>query len=291
MGKASSAKKVQRAAKVGGTSRVGKERKWGFPLAIGAIVVVFLGLIVVIRDDTVSQAAVEPRLGKDHWHNAYGVWTCDAFEPNLVDTAGDKYGIHTHEDGLIHIHPTTGNASGENAKLGRFTEEIGVEFGDDSFTLPNGDEYVAGEDCNGEAGVVKILRWPAGKYEEDPEVFTEDFEDLRFTGDGDAWAIVFAPESAFEDMGQFLPPSLAGINDVSDLAPGEEAPNVSVPDHLVTVPPDPTATIPDLATATTTPGETPGDTTADTTADADSSAPGDTTPVTTEAPATATTAG
>lgn len=281
MGKASSAKKVQRAAKVGGTSKVGKDRKWGFPLAIAGIVVAGLLLVFFVRQDQVSEKAVEPRLGKDHWHNAYAVYTCDSFEPNFVDTQGDKYGIHTHEDGLMHIHPTSGNASGENATFGRFAEEIGIEFGDDSFTLPNGDEYVTGEDCNGEEGQVKLLKWSAGAYEEDPEIFTTDFADARFTEDGAAFALVFAPEAAFEDFSQFIPPSLAGINDVSDLAPGEEGPNVSVPDNLVTTPSlPPDLSIPDdLSTATTAPAGEPSDATTATTAT-------DATTATTVAPAT-----
>lgn len=233
MGKASSSKKVARAARAGGSVRASRDRKWGFPLAIAGIVVAGSLLVAFVRADEVSQAAEPPRLAKDHWHAAYGVYLCDTFGAPLSDTLGDKYGIHTHEDGLIHIHATTGQASGANARLGRFAEEVGLTFGEDSFTLPSGETYASGDDCGGEEGVVRVLKWASGDFEADPEIITSDFADIRFRGDGEAFTFFFGPESALEDPSALLPPSLSTINDVSDLAPGEQPPNVSIPDHLL----------------------------------------------------------
>lgn len=254
MGKASSSKKVARAARAGGNVRTSRDRKWGFPAAIAGIVVAGTLLVFLVRADEVSQAAEPPRLAKDHWHAAYGVYLCDTFGPPLTDSLGDEYGIHTHEDGLIHIHPTTGQASGSNATFGRFAEEVDVEFGDDSFTLPTGETYATGDDCNGEEAVVRVLKWPSGEFEGEPEIISSDFGGIRFTGDGEAYTIFFGPESALDDPSALLPPSLAGINQVSDLAPGEEGPNVSIPEDLLAPP-----TTPSLeSTGTTVAGEPAG---------------------------------
>jgi hypothetical protein len=251
MGKASSSKKVARAARAGGNVRTSRDRKWGFPAAIAGIVVAGSLLVFLVRADEVSQASEPPRLAKDHWHAAYAVYLCDTFGAPLTDTLGDEYGIHTHEDGLIHIHPSTGQAAGANAKLGRFAEEVGLQFGDDSFTLPTGETYTTGDDCNGEEAVVRVIKWPSGDFEGEPEVITSDFGDIRFTGDGEAYTIFFGPESALDDPTALLPPSLAGINQVSDLAPGEEAPNVSIPEDLLAPP----TTLAPEGTGTTVTGE------------------------------------
>jgi hypothetical protein len=249
MGKASSSKKVARAARVGGATKTKKDRKWGFPAAVAGIVIVGMVLIVAVRQSEVSKAAEPPVLGVDHWHSAYGIYLCDTFGPALPDTLGDKYGIHNHfEDtpGIIHIHPSTGAAAGKNAKLAIFAEEIGVELGDDSFTLPDGTTYATGDDCGDGTGVVRVLKWPSGDFEGEPEIIDSDFGDVRFTGDGEAFTLFFGPESMLDDPGALLPPSLADINNITD----GEPPNVSVPENLL-VPP---ATAPlDLTTATAPP--------------------------------------
>lgn len=274
MGKASSSKKVARAARAGGNLRTARDRKWGYPLAIGAIVVVGALLIVFVRADQSSQAAEPPRLGQDHWHASYGVFLCDTFAPPLSDTQGDKYGIHTHDDGLIHIHPTTGQAAGANATFGRFAEELGVELTDDSFTMPSGGQtYTDGDDCGGEPGVVRLLKWSGGDFEGDPEIVDSDFGSVRFTDDGEAFTLFFGPESALDDPQALLPPSLSGLQNVSDLEPGQTGPDVSIPEDL-------------LAPATTAPATTaPADGSSTTVAADGSSAT--TAPATTAPPTTA----
>jgi hypothetical protein len=252
MGKASSSKKVARAARAGGNVRTSRDRKWGFPLAIAGIVLAGSLLVFFVRADEVSQASEPPRLAKDHWHASYGIYLCDTFGPPLTDTLGDEYGIHTHEDGLIHIHPTTGQAAGANARLGRFAEEVDLQFGDDSFTLPSGETYTTGDDCNGEEGVVRVIRWPSGAFDQDPEIIDSDFADIRFEGDGEAYTIFFGPESALDDPTALLPPSLAGLTQPSDLAPGESGPDVTIPPDLLT----PSTAPPVDSTATTVAAET-----------------------------------
>jgi hypothetical protein len=231
MGKASSSKKVARAARAGGDPRT-RDRKWGFPLGIAAIVLVGVLLIVLVRDESVSQANEPPLLGRDHWHAAYGVHACDIFLPPLADTLNDRYGIHTHVDGLIHIHPITSRATGEDARMRRFTEEVSLEVGDETFTLPSGETFSTGDECGDGTGVVRFLKWDSGDFTSEPEIMTSGFDQVRFRGDGEAYTFFFGPEEMLDDPMSLLPPNLADVNDPQDLAPGETGANVSIPESL-----------------------------------------------------------
>jgi hypothetical protein len=252
MGKASSSKKVAKAARAGGSLRATRDRKWGFPLAIAGIVVVGAVLVWFVRDDRLEEAAIPPRIG-DHWHNAYAVYECDTFAPPLADVSpDDPLGIHTHSDGLMHIHPFSANASGENATFSVFGEQVGVEFGDNSFSV-SGEDFEDGAECGEGEGVVRVLKWEAGAYDEDPEVIDGDLGAIRFTSDGDAYTIFFGPESAFDDFSALLPPSLASINDPSE---GEDETPVTfdVPENIAgttTSAPGSTTSTPDGSTTST----------------------------------------
>src|SRR5437763_1770591 len=150
MGKASSAKKVARAARAGGTRRSGRRRPMGFPVAIGAVLVLGLVLVLFARDRRNANAF--PRANTDHVHSAYDTYVCiqdtnagstgsttttapgdtstttaptdsttttaptsttvaapgdvpGQYLAPFTDASQDVLGIHTHGDGLIHIHP------------------------------------------------------------------------------------------------------------------------------------------------------------------------------------------
>jgi hypothetical protein len=235
MGKQSSAKKVARAARAGSGGGTGKGRKLGFPAAIAGVVIVGIALVVFARVQ-LSGADTPPEIGKDHWHSAIGVWTCDQFSATpLADTQGDKNGIHTHEDGLMHIHPTSSAAAGENARLGVFTDEVGLEFGKDSFTLPTGETYKTGDDCQGQKGEVVVLKWGSGKLDGEPEVIRKNFGDVRFLGNGEAYTVAFIKPD--QDLEALRPPSTTTLSNPSDLEPGDTTPPIEVPEGLTTVPP------------------------------------------------------
>src|SRR6476619_3770453 len=119
MGRASSSKKVARAASTGGgrTARGARPLLW-----YGAItLVVILGVAGIVSSRAEHRASASgnttpPVANKDHWHAAYGVYLCDQFAPPITDTRDPK-GIHTHGDGIIHIHPFVRSSSGNNATL------------------------------------------------------------------------------------------------------------------------------------------------------------------------------
>lgn len=96
----------------------------------------------------------EPR--GDHWHVAYGVYACDQYLPFLEDPGRDPDGIHTHGDGVIHVHPFTRAVAGQNAKLSVFERLVGIGFDEDRIRY-DGHDFETGDDCNGEPGEVRFL--------------------------------------------------------------------------------------------------------------------------------------
>jgi peptidylprolyl isomerase len=137
---------------------------------------------------------------EDHWHAAYGVYVCDRFLPPEPEFETAE-GIHTHGDGVVHVHPFVEEAAGAGATLGLFLR--GSEVGVDGGVLTVGDDRYGegaggdGESCDGEAAEVRVAYWPdAGAADEPPEVTTGDVADLRFRRDGEAFTIAFVPEGA-----------------------------------------------------------------------------------------------
>ena len=132
-----------------------------------------------------------PLLNQDHWHAAFGVYVCDAFLPDLPQFESPD-GIHTHGDGVIHIHPFSAAAAGENATLDVFLDAAGVEVGDDELTV-EGETYAEGDDsCPDGDGQVRVLRWSyAGDSSAEPEDVAAD---VRFAGDGEGYVVAFVAE-------------------------------------------------------------------------------------------------
>ncbi len=211
MGKASSNKKVARAAKAGGgRARAAGERNILFPTMLAAVVILGTLLVVYARDERSAEALAAPLSNEDHWHAAYGVYVCDALVPDLPEfTAPQNGGNHTHGDGLFHIHPFSPARAGENATLVNWFQDAGTVLGggdqleDDRLGVPSGETYVEGEDsCDGVEGdpIVQIAVWDtafaAAEGEEADRVVTEDFGSIRFEDDGMVFTIAFAPEGA-----------------------------------------------------------------------------------------------
>ena len=229
MGKASSNKKVARAAKAGGgRARAAGERNILFPTALAVVVVLGTLLVVFARTERSAEALDAPLAFEDHWHSAYGIYVCDEFLPDLPEfTAPQNGGNHTHGDGLFHIHPFSTARSGTNATLVNWFADAGAVLGGgdeittDRLGVPGGDDFVEGEDtCEGLEGdpIVQVAVWDtrfAAAEGEDPDrVLTEDFGSIRFEDDGMAYTIAFAPEDATLPA----PPSLDDLAGVgSDL--------------------------------------------------------------------------
>jgi len=161
----------------------------GFPLAVGLVVV--LGSLLVLWARSDREATSAPRVG-DHWHSAYDVYVCDDFRSKIVNET-DPNGIHSHADGLIHIHPFNKLASGQDATMGQFFSAFGGRIDDNSVVLDTGETLTADIDCNGQPAVVKVARFDADDMERDPEVLTEDLANVRFLKDREAFTIALVP--------------------------------------------------------------------------------------------------
>ncbi len=236
MGKASSNKKVARAAKAGGgRARAAGERNLLFPSALALVVILGTLLVVYARDDRQAEALVSPQVG-EHYHSSYGYYVCDEFLADLPEfVAPQNGGIHTHGDGLIHIHPFATSRAGKNATLTNFLGDAGEvlggggELSDDSVAVPGGQTYTEGEDtCEGIDGdpIVQVAVWEsarAGLDGGDPTIFTSGFDELLLDEEGKAYAIAFAPEGAEIP----IPPSTSGLEGVgADLGvPADDVPD------------------------------------------------------------------
>jgi len=244
MGKASSNKKVARAAKAGGgRARAAGERNVVFPAALALVVVLGTLLVVYARDERVA-TALEPPLIGDHWHAASGFYVCDSFGPGLGEFSSPG-GLHTHgTDSIIHIEPGSSAGAGENANLVNTLEYAvdalgGDVLSDDQLGIPGGDTYIEGEDSCPEADgepIVQVAVWNdvASAVEGDPpdRVVQRGFDRLRFRRDGQVFTIAFAPAGA--DLP--APPNLADLASTNGV-PEEPAPQGGSSDGATTTTP------------------------------------------------------
>lgn len=146
------------------------------------IIVVFgiLGGLFLARS-----AAGAPRNG-DHWHATYSVVICGQKQPNFPTWEG--VGVHTHGDGIIHIHPFSPGEEGAGARLVKWFEYGKGKLTGSEMRMPGDrDEYKNGDKC--EDGAEAVL-----------QVFVngEKLEDWSryIPQDGDQVRIVFGPEQA-----------------------------------------------------------------------------------------------
>jgi hypothetical protein len=187
----------------------------------------------------------------DHWHAAYGIYNCDTYLAPLADQRGDEFGIHTHQDYLMHMHPVSSRVTGDGANLGVFMNETGTELSDTSLSGA-GIDVENGDDCGGEEGTLKLLTWENGSQAE-PTVITEGFEDYA-PADGSIWVLAFTADGTEVP----LPPGAINLADPTAAEEGREpATATSLPAQEpvteATVPPDASTTTipPDDSTTTT----------------------------------------
>ena len=241
MGRASSSKKVARAARVSG--KRGAPRNFLWPAVMGLVVLVGVALIVVSLPDGAD--ATPPRIG-DHWHAPVGVYLCGEFEPSPVEARPDACGIHTNSDGLIHIEPFSSAYTGRRANLGAFAEYVAMEIGEDSLKLAGREELENGDDCGGSPGRVQVKVW-SGTDDTEGRILEGDPSDYALQ-DGDIVTIAFVSEGA--DVPQ--PPSVGTSPTAGEQTEPTTDPGVPVES---TVPPTESteSTVPGETTETTAP--------------------------------------
>jgi hypothetical protein len=222
MGKASSSKKVQRAAKAAG--RPGAKKSYAWPITIGLVVLLGVVLIVVtVAAPNDAEAGAPSWQNNDHWHAAYGIFDCDSYVSPLQDIRqDDPLGIHTHGDGLMHIHPFAEQSSGKGANLFHFGQQVGMTVSDSSLKTPTLNRK-NGDKCGKQVGHVELLVWssPADKT---PTVIRKHIADFAPKNQS-AWTLAFVADG--QDVP--IPPSISGLSDPTAAEEGRAPSGQTVP--------------------------------------------------------------
>lgn len=210
------ARKVAKAAAAAGQRDVSFASRLGFPALVA--LVCLLGIAAVFYAWTTRDALASPQQGVDHWHAVYGVYDCtqtgeQKYLPPFQST-DDATGIHSHGDGIMHIHPFFELSSGENAQLRHWITEMRVELSSERIVLDTGQELVAGTECADGSGPaeIKVLHWDfdfqALAGEPPSEIITTDLGLVKFDNDRETYIIAFAAaDTEFSSDNNNLPPS------------------------------------------------------------------------------------
>ncbi len=163
MGKASSAKKVARAAGLGGSRAYGARPPYVYYFAI--VVLVVLGVIGVYNSREYANSKINaqgtgaPKVGQSPpWYEGFAVDACGKILPPITSRR-DPYGITTKSNGIISISPTKKAVAGHNATLGAFANAIGMTLNASEIQLPGGRLYQRGNLCEGKPGNVYVMVW------------------------------------------------------------------------------------------------------------------------------------
>jgi hypothetical protein len=231
MGKASSAKRNRVASPARSKPGSGSPLPW-----ITAVVLIAIAGIAIIIFSR-GKEDVHPVANLDHWHAAIGVKVCGTWLPNpgefhvLHENQNINAGIHSHGDGLIHIHPYSSSEGGDNATVGRFFDSGGWHVDADSINLVDGYQwsentnYQNGDECsNGKPG--RIVWSVNGERREGNPA---DYKPQQ----GDVIAIGFLTEG--QKLG--TPPSAANLQapiDVTGSTPTAQIPTTTAPTATTT---------------------------------------------------------
>lgn len=157
-----------------------KRHRW--KLAGGAAILGVALLTVLDRGDTLPTT-------QSHWHADYSIEICGKTLRPQAASPGD---VHTHGDGLIHIHPSSYRTAGENANLGRFFASFGGTLRESLLDVPGVGTYRNGDRCgNGERG--RLAVYVDGDPIRDPRAYVPQ--------DGDDIRVVFGPPTSNGDGG------------------------------------------------------------------------------------------
>jgi DNA-binding CsgD family transcriptional regulator len=134
-------------------------------LAVAAVAAIALAF-VIDSDDRATAPVDEqassrgdepvPPFINDHWHAVYNIDICGEVQPSIPPFDG---GIHTHGDGIIHLHPFTPEEEGEGARLVKFFEYAGGELTNDTLRMPGSrTTHVSGGTCpDGEVAFLRVI--------------------------------------------------------------------------------------------------------------------------------------
>jgi hypothetical protein len=164
-----------------------------------AVFIAIVWTAIATDKDSTSEHRALDTFG-DHWHaalavNVCGEWLAPApqFEQR-ANEAGVTAGIHSHGDGLIHLHPFASDEAGD-ASVGRFMDYGGWKLSSDAFTAWDGATRRDGEACA--TGGDGRVQWVVGEYGKPwpTKARSGDPADYR-PENGDIVAIYFLPKGS-----------------------------------------------------------------------------------------------
>ncbi len=180
-----------------------------------AIVVVGLLALAACSDAGLHHPAVG-----DHWHTAYGVYVCDHFL-TPIQNSNDVDGIHTHGDGLIHVHPLSSKTTGANADLAAFATATGMTLTDTTIADEEFGAVKTGDACNGKPMHLEVAVWDSAAATT-PTIHTKNLAGVAFDRDLSVMTIAAVPDGVQPPK----PPWIDKLNAISDLVPATTAPPV-----------------------------------------------------------------
>ena len=167
------------------------------------------------RSSVSSNANVFPAANKDHIHMAYAINDCGKWLAP-IPTFESSFGIHTHGDGVLHIHPYLASASGKNATFSVFENGAGMS------SSPSGLRYTGVNvkgDCNGKAAVLRVAEWnkvvdkndkPISSSTKPDRIYTKDFGKIRLNHNGGALTFFYGSPTATIPMPPSIPAMIIG---------------------------------------------------------------------------------
>jgi hypothetical protein len=236
MGKASSNKKVARVARTGGGRTARGRGSLVWPGVLTLTVVLGTSLIFYSRAQNQTTTGNLPPQRGDHWHAAYGFYVCDKFLPAITDQ-NDPIGIHTHGDGVVHVHPSSVASSGKNATFARFMEAVKGKVSSSEIKVPGQKTMKNDMKCGKKTGRVEARTWaPGASTSSEGKLVLGNPANIRFV-DRELITIAFVPAGA-----KVPPPSSAGqLNSLSDVSPPATVPPATTESTTAPAPSPPAA--------------------------------------------------
>jgi hypothetical protein len=164
---------------------------------------VFVAIVwTAIATDEGSSPAPRGALERsgDHWHAALAVNVCGAWLPpappfeQRANQAGVTAGIHSHGDGLIHLHPFASDEANDPT-VGRFMDDGGWKLTSHSLTAWDDEQHRDGQACT--TGGKGRVQWVVGQYGESWPTTPRRGDPAAYRPrNGDIVAVYFVPEGS-----------------------------------------------------------------------------------------------
>lgn len=252
MGKASTAKKVARAARTGGGRTRRGSTSWVWPSLMALVVILGTAGIVYSRDQ--RQPDGTPPRATDHWHSAIGFYICDAFAPPLPEPSAPA-GLHTHADGLVHVEPSGFRSTGKRATLRVLFDSVGASVSASRLKVPGQADRKNGQKCGEAPAKVQTKVWDSADPADPGRLVPGNPSDFR-PQDRMLITIAFVPAGA--DIPR--PPSVDQLAKQGRATPPETQPTDSTQPTQTTPATQPTEITPATQPPGTAPGPTPSPT-------------------------------